>query len=150
MQATDIQNIIEPCVNDRGFELVGVERSGTGRYARLAVFLDKEGGITLDDISSVTPQLMSELRVAGFDVDNMNVEVSSPGLARPLFTLAHYERFIGKEVKIQLHVPMNGQRQWVGVIQAVNGETIVLAVDKETVNFTLGDIARAKLIPVFK
>lgn len=150
MQATDIQNVIEPYISDKGFELVGVERSGTGRYARLSVFIDKIGGITIDEISSVTPHLISELRVAGYDVDNMLLEVSSPGLARPLFTLAHYERFIGREVKIQLHAPMNGQRLWVGVIQAVNGETIVLALDKETVNLSFGDIAKAKLVPVFK
>lgn len=160
MQAVEIQELIGPYLADRGFEWVGVESSGSGRHVRLCVYIDKEGGINIDEISSVSRHLMSALRVAGYDTDHMQLEVSSPGLARPLFTLAHYQRFIGKEVRIQLHVPLNGRKQWVGVIKAVEDETIVLEVTQpeaagqaqgtDTVTLPFGDIAKAKLVAVFK
>jgi ribosome maturation factor RimP len=79
MQHVDIQAIITPIIEGMGYECCGVKRSGSGRDAALCVYVDKTGGITIDELAKVSRQIQSELRVVGVDIDNMRLEVSSPG-----------------------------------------------------------------------
>jgi ribosome maturation factor RimP len=148
MQLHDIQAHISPVITDMGFELVGLEASGHGRHAVLRLFVDKVGGINVDDLTKVTRQVRDVLRVAGYDVDGTSFEVSSPGVNRPLYTLEHYKRFVGCRLKIQMHLPVNGQKSFTGTLTKVSGDTVSIEVDGQEVVLPFGDIAKAKLSPV--
>lgn len=145
MQASDIQAEILPVITDMNFELVGVQATGQGRHAALRIYVDKPGGINVDELTQVSRQVRDVLRVAGYNVDATTLEVSSPGVNRPLFTLDHFKRFLENRVKIQMHIPVNGQRSFTGLLKAVEGETIVLDIDGQTVELSYGDIAKANL-----
>lgn len=147
MQARDVQDKISPVIADMGFELVGVEASGQGRHATLRLFVDKPGGINIDELTQVTRQVRDVLRVAGYDVDGISFEVSSPGVNRPLYTLKHFEQFKGSRVKIQMHVPVNGQKSFTGTLTEVSGDTVTVVIDGNAVVLPFGDIAKAKLSP---
>lgn len=145
MQATEIEKILAPTLQDMGFEWVGLEQSGQGRHLTMRVYIDKPGGINIDEIGKAHRQILAQLKVAGVDTDATTLEVSSPGTNRPLFTLEHFQRFAGQRVKVSLHIPQNGQRHFTGVIQSVEGDNVILDVDSETVSLSYGDIAKAKL-----
>ena len=78
----DIKEVITPIIEGMGFQCCDVKRSGSGRDTALCVFVDKEGGITVDELAKVSRQIQSELRVAGVDMDKMRLEVSSPGTSK--------------------------------------------------------------------
>jgi len=147
MQASDIQGAILPVITDMNFELVGVRSSGQGRHAALRIYVDTPGGINVDDLTKGNRQVRDDLRVAGYDVDGTTREDSSPGVNRPLFTLEHFQRFLESRVKIQMHIPINGQRSFTGLLKSVEGEAIVLEINDETVELPYGDIAKANLHP---
>jgi ribosome maturation factor RimP len=147
MQARDVQDKITPVIADMGFEVVGVETSGQGRHAVLRLFVDKVGGINIDELTQVSRQVRDTLQVAGFDVDGTSFEVSSPGINRPLYTLKHFEQFKGSRVKVQMHIPVNGRKSFTGTLTEVSGDTITVDVDGQSVVLPFGDIAKAKLSP---
>ena len=109
-----LQDLIESVVSSLGYELVGVEYLTQGRGGLLRVYIDSEDGINLDDCSRVSHQLSGVLDVEDVIRGQYQLEVSSPGLDRPLFSLAHFERFVGQQVKLKLAVPIHGQRKFRG------------------------------------
>ena len=121
-----------------GYELLGCELSPQGRQMVFRIFLDgKEADkpVTLDDCSRVSRQLSAMLDVEDPIQSRYVLEISSPGIDRPLFEIRHYQRFVGSEVKIRLYTPMDQRRQYKGILLKVVGEDIHLLVDgeKETV-----------------
>jgi Uncharacterized protein conserved in bacteria len=111
----DVEQLIEQVVTGLGYELVDVEFSPKGRLLR--VFLDIERGITVDDCATVSNQLQRVFEVENIDYDRL--EVSSPGLDRPLKKLADFERFAGEQAQLRLSLPIGNQRNFVGVIEGV-------------------------------
>lgn len=144
-----LQELVQDTIESMGFELVGIECQRAGRFSTVRLYIDKEGGVTIDDCSDVSRQVSAIFDVEDPISDKYNLEVSSPGLDRPLFTLAHYERFIGREVVIHLRIAMSDRRKWQGEIISVEGDTITLKVDGNENAFAFGNIQKANLVPVF-
>ena len=144
MQLTEL---IETTVTGLGYELVDLERTGRGM---LFVYIDQPAGISLEDCEKVTRQLQHVLTVENIDYERL--EVSSPGLDRPLRKLADFERFAGSEVSVTLKKPLDGRKTYRGILHAPNGETIGLEFERKKgeaamLDFTLADIDKARLIP---
>ncbi|CAK9883790.1 MAG: Ribosome maturation factor RimP [Candidatus Erwinia impunctatus] len=140
--------LISAPVEALGYELVGIEFV-RGRTSTLRIYIDSENGITVDDCADVSHQVS-----AVFDVEDpitvaYNLEVSSPGLDRPLFTAAHYASFIGHEVSLVLCIAVQNRRKWQGIIKAVQGEMITVAVEGKDDVFALSNIQKANLVPHF-
>lgn len=144
-----IQDLVLDSIEAMGFELVGIESQRAGRFLTLRLYIDKEGGVTIDDCSDVSRQVSAILDVEDPIADKYNLEVSSPGLDRPLFTLAHYARFIGRDVVIHLRIPMFDRRKWQGTLVRVEDDLITLNVEGNEQSFAFGNIQKANLIPVF-
>ena len=131
-----------------GFELVGIEFI-RGRQSTLRIYIDSDEGITVDDCADVSHQVSAVLDVEDPISVAYSLEVSSPGLDRPLFTAAHYNRFIGEEVSVVLRIAMQNRRKWQGIIKTVDGEMITVTVEGKDEVFALSNIQKANLVPHF-
>ncbi len=143
-----LQEQLATLVQSMGYELVGCEAVPQGRRVVLRVYIDKETGVTIDDCSTISRQASAMLDVADPFQNEYTFEVSSPGIDRPLFELAHFERYVGKQVKIKLYTPVNQRRNYKGTLTRVVGDQLyVLPEDSEqetVLPFSLVD--RANLI----
>lgn len=144
-----LQELLIGSVEDFGFELVGIECQRAGRYLTVRIFIDREGGVTIDDCADVSRQVGAILDVEDPIVDKYNLEVSSPGLDRPLFTLAHYQRFIGQDIVVHLRIPMGDRRKWQGKLEKVENDMITLIIDGQPHGFIFGNIQKANIVPKF-
>ncbi|MFO6426013.1 ribosome maturation factor RimP [Escherichia coli] len=141
-----LTEMITAPVEALGFELVGIEFI-RGRTSTLRIYIDSEDGINVDDCVHVSHQVSAVLDVEDPITVAYNLEVSSPGLDRPLFTAEHYARFVGEEGRS--HYPYGGtnRRKWQGVIKAVDGEIIAVTVEGKDEVFALSNIQKANLVP---
>lgn len=144
-----LQALVQDSVDAMGFELVGIECQRTGRFLTVRIYIDKEGGVTIDDCSDVSRQVSAIFDVEDPISDKYNLEVSSPGVDRPLFTIEHFQRFIGRDVVIHLRIPMLDRRKWQGKLISVEGDLITLNVEDQPHAFAFGNIQKANLVPVF-
>ena len=136
--------MIEPALTGLGFELVDVQASNGGRLLRL--FIDKPGGITLEDCATVSRHLTRVLAVEGIDYERL--EVSSPGLDRPLRKGADFARFAGRKAEVRMRMPdETGRRRFVGVLRGAESGRVEMELDGRKVALELGDIERARLVP---
>jgi len=143
-----LTSLVASAVEAVGLELVGVEYLAQGAHSVLRVYIDSEQGVSLDDCSKVSHQISGVLDVEDPIRGKFNLEVSSPGLDRPLFTPAHFERFTGEGVKLRLRQPLNGQRKFKGVIEAVEDGHIQIALDDaQVLELEMDEIEKANLIP---
>jgi len=138
-----------PSVEDLGYELVGIEYIRAGSHSTLRVYIDQETGILVDDCAAVSRQISALMDVEDPITNEYTLEVSSPGLERPLFNAAHYATFAGEEVKIQLRMPIQNRRRWKGIIDSVEGEIICVNVDGTLERFALSNIQKANIVPKF-
>lgn len=145
----NVQNLVVPVVESLGYELVGVEFLAQGHNGLLRVYIDSEDGITLDDCQKVSHQLSGVLDVEDVIRGHYNLEVSSPGLDRPLFAPEHFERFAGQQVKLRLAVPTQGRRNLRGVLLGMSDGNVRLRVDGEDMMVPFSAIDRANLVPEF-
>jgi ribosome maturation factor RimP len=147
---TELEAIIEPVVEGLGYELVGVEYIPQGRHSILRVYIDKPDGINIDDCSAVSRQISGVMDVEDPIHGEYNLEVSSPGLDRPLFKLSHYEQFIGERCSVRLKRLYQERRKFKGVIAAVGGEAVTFKLEHE-VEFEVpfDEIDKANLEPEF-
>ena len=140
----DLQRILDSTLTGLGYELVDFERPGKGRLLR--VFIDKAGGITVDDCAAVSNHLSRVLAVEGVDYDRL--EVSSPGLDRPLKKERDFMRYAGQKARIKLRVPVEGQRNFVGVLRDTRAGKVEIEVDGgKTVSLDLANLDKARLVP---
>ena len=138
----DVVKLVETTVNGLGYELVDFERSGRGL---LRVFIDKPEGILVDDCQTVSNQLTRLFMVENVDYDRL--EVSSPGLDRPLKKEADFVRFAGEKVQLKLRMPLAGRKNFVGTIGGVNDGILQLDVDGSQVAIELSNLDKARLVP---
>lgn len=148
-QRADLEALFAPTLEAMGYELVGVEYQGGGRGGLLRLFIDSEQGITLEDCERVSHQVSGLLDVEDPIPGQYRLEVSSPGLDRPLFRLEHYARFIGQSVRLRLREPRGGRRKFEGVIDRVEGGEVVIRREDEPFELVLdvADIDKANLVP---
>jgi ribosome maturation factor RimP len=144
----DLIEIIEKTVVGLGFEVVDVEQSPRGRVLRVFIDkLDKAGGIDVDDCALVSNQLSRVLAVENVDYDRL--EISSPGLDRVLKKQADFERFAGSEINLRLRLPINGRRNFNGVLHGMRDGKVHLTIDTGEVELEFGNIDKARLVPKF-
>ena len=136
--------MVEPAVAGLGYELVDVQASNGGRMLRL--FIDKPGGITVDDCATVSRHLTRVLAVEGIDYERL--EVSSPGLDRPLRRGEDFARFAGHKAEVRMRRPdASGRKRFVGVLRGTEAGRVQLELDGRTIGLDLADVERAKLVP---
>ena len=140
--------LLQPMVDERGFELVDVEYVKEGSNSYLRAFIDKPGGISIDDIEPISRELSEKLDQEDFISDAYILEVSSPGLGRPLKKDKDFVRSIGEEIEIHLYRAINKQKEFVGILKEFNKEentfTVELEDGEETV-FNRADVALVRL-----
>lgn len=146
----ELTSLAGSVVGPMGYELVGVEyfQRGSGG-AVLRVYIDQEKGITLDDCSAVSHQLSGVLDVEDPVQGHYDLEVSSPGSDRPLFSAEHFERFRGHKARLRLAAKLDDRRKLEGLIEGVRDEVVLLGVDGETREIPLAMIDSARLVPEF-
>lgn len=138
-----LQTIIAPAVEALGYELLGcVFRNGL-----LRVYIDKPEGIKVEDCEAASHQISGVLAVADPIHGSYTLEVSSPGMDRPLFTLEHYQRFTGHQVRLRLRVPLPERKNLIGIIQAIEENQILLLVEGQVFKVPFDNIERANLVP---
>lgn len=139
-----LAGIVEPAVAGLGFELVDVQASSQGRWLRVTI--DKPGGVSVEDCAAVSRHLSRVFAVER--VEYGRLEVSSPGLDRPLRSRADFERFAGQRVDVRMRAPdASGRRRFVGLLRGVDGGAATLEVDGLAVALELDGMERARLVP---
>lgn len=140
--------LLEPLVEQLGFELVDIEANAGRGGGMLRLYLDRAAGVGVDDCERVSREVSALLDVEDPMPGQYTLEVSSPGADRVLRKHAHFERFRGERVKVELAVPRDGRRRYTGTLVAVSDRGIELEVDGETVAVDLAAIDRARLAPL--
>lgn len=144
-----LQGLLQDSIEDLGFELWGIECQRTGRYLTVRLYIDKQGGVSIDDCADVSRQVSAVLDVEDPIADKYNLEVSSPGLDRGLFTLAQYERYIGQDIMVHLRIPVQDRRKWQGQLAKIENDMLTLVVDGQEHIFIFGNIQKANVIAKF-
>ncbi|MEF8714308.1 MAG: ribosome maturation factor RimP [Accumulibacter sp.] len=144
----DVHELLEITVTGLGYELVDVERSPRGRVLR--VFIDKPEkprGVDIEDCVLVSNQLSRVLTVENVDYDRL--EISSPGMDRPLKKASDFERFAGSEISFKLRLPLNGRRNFSGVLLGLHNGKVHLQTDVGEMEFDLVNLDKARVVPKF-
>ena len=151
MVVSALEPFLERLVSGLGYQLADFEYVNNGRMLR--VFIEKEhelaregqAGVTVADCESVSRQLQRVLEVEGIAYDRL--EVSSPGLDRKLKKAVDFARFTGRQAQVRLRRPVNGRRNFTGIVRAVDGERVELELEGERMAFDLAELDRARLVP---
>lgn len=143
----DIQHLIVPAIEALGFELVSCQFVYEAGRRTLQVFIDAPQGVNVEACSQVSRQINAILDAESTISGAYDLEVSSPGLDRPLITLAHYQRFIGSLIKLKLRQPMEGRRNFTGQLTSVTEQEITLTVKDSAIVIALDQIEKANLVP---
>ena len=141
-----LEALIEPVVESFDCQLWGIDYRPMNKSALLRVFIDRPDGVTLDHCSQVSYQLSGLLDVEDPIEVPYTLEVSSPGIERPLLRLQHYQDHIGHEAKVRLKWPVEGSRNFRGVIAAVGDDEITMDVDDQQIVFPFDAVSRGRLI----
>ena len=147
MSAAKLTALLQPLVEDLGYEFVGLEYSSNPKNPVLVVYIDHAEGIKVEDCERTSREIAARLDVEDPIPGHYVLEVSSPGLDRPLFTPAQFEQFAGEVVQISLFAPLAGRRKFKGRILAVQDGNIVIEQDGVEVPLEHGNIAKARLVP---
>jgi ribosome maturation factor RimP len=139
--------LLEPTIERLGYELTDLELKLGGQDGLLRVFIDKDDGIDLEDCEAVSRQVSAILDVEDPLPGHYSLEVSSPGLDRTLTKPAHFQRFMGEDVRVKLRFPMDGRRNFRGALRAANEEQIEVEVDGQSFSLPLATIESARLVP---
>ena len=144
-----LSDMLRPAAEALGYEFLGVEYIGQGKHTILRIYIDHENGINVDDCASVSHQVSGILEVEDPIASQYTLEVSSPGMDRPLFTMAHFSQFVGNEIQVRCHVGVDGRRKFKGKLLSASEEQLVIEVDNQTFELEFGDIDKANLVATF-
>jgi Uncharacterized protein conserved in bacteria len=142
---TTVWGFAEPLLTDMGMELIEIQFRREGHGWVLRLFIDKEGGVAIDDCAAVSREIGAYLEVEELIDHAYHLEISSPGLERPLRKREDFLRFTGKLARIKLREPMAGQRVFVGVLLGMDGDFVMLTLDGESIRVDMENISRARL-----
>ncbi len=145
MIQNDIIQLIQPTVESMGYCLWGCEYLAQGKHSLLRVYIDKVDGIGVEDCENVSRQISALLDVDDPIPGQYSLEVSSPGVPRPLFSRDQYQRYVGLEAQIKLYKPVAGMRKFVGTIVSADDNTLILLIDKKEQDFLFSNIVKANL-----
>jgi ribosome maturation factor RimP len=147
MTGDELAKLLEPAVERLGYELSDLEVKLGGKNGVVRVFIDKADGIGLDDCEAVSRAVSALLDVEDPLPGHYNLEVSSPGMDRKLTKMAHFQRFTGETVKVQMRLPIEGRKRFRGRLLSTDDENIVIDVDGESHTLPLATIDTARLVP---
>ena len=145
---TRIEAILEPGAQALGFDIVAVEMAG-GDRAILRVYIDKKGGVTIDDCAKASQQFSAILDVEDPISNRYTLEVSSPGLDRPLAKPSHFQAVVGQEVKLRMASSIEGRRRFKGHLLEANEESIRINVEGQELELAFVDMDKARLVPTY-
>jgi ribosome maturation factor RimP len=150
MRSAELTELLAPVVAGMGLECLGVEYSPSHGNSLVRVYIDApDRAVTVDDCEAVSRQVSATLDVNDPVQGRYTLEVSSPGLDRPLFTPEQFGRFVGQSAKVEVNLPINGRRRFQGPIRAVEGSDVLLEQDGSEVRIAHGNVQKAKLVPDF-
>ncbi len=142
-----IEAVIGPVITGLGYEFVGLEYLAQGKHSLLRIYIDKPGGISLDDCAVVSRQLSAVLDVEQqFARGTYNLEVSSPGVDRKIFAYEQFPQFVGRKVNVTLNAPLNGQRKFKGMLSEVSDQKLLLDVNGTVVSIEYANVAQANVV----
>ena len=141
--AQEAYDIAEPIVRELGFDLVDCEYKKEGQYYFLRIFIDKRGGISIEDCEAVSREVDAALE-GKLHADPDYFEVSSPGATRPFSSLSDYVRHEGEEIEVSLFAPIDGSKHIEGIIESATEEELVLAVGEDQIRLEWDKIAKAQ------
>lgn len=148
MKDDELIQLINPVVADLGLECLGIEYAPSRGNSLLRIYIDHlERPITIEDCEAVSRELSAQFDVNDPIAGRYTLEVSSPGLDRPLFTPAQFARFIGEKAKIALNLPVEGRRRLQGAIRAVDGERITIDQDGVDITIAHDNVQKARIVP---
>ncbi len=148
MSNTRLNELIQPLVEDLGYEFVGIEYSNNPKNSLLRIYIDERSrGIAIKDCEQVSREVAALLDVEDPISGNYNLEVSSPGLNRPIFSLEQFGRFVGEMVSMTLFVPVNNRRKFKGELLSVDGSMVFMDQDGEKTGIEFANIVKSRLEP---
>ncbi len=145
-----LTDMLRPAVEETGKELLGVEFISAGNNSVLRLFIDHENGINVDDCAEVSRQVGAILDVEDPISSEYNLEVSSPGVDRPLFELSHFQQVIGENINVKLSMPLNGRRKFKGILSAIENDTLIIEVDGIDYELVINNVDKANLVARLK
>lgn len=144
-----LTDLLRPAVEETGKTLLGIEYLSAGNNSVLRLFVDHENGINVDDCAEVSRQVGALLDVEDPISSEYSLEVSSPGVDRPLFELAHFQAVMGETVNVKLSMPLNGRRKFKGPLVAIENDTLIIEVDSIDYELAISNIVKANLVAKF-
>ena len=142
---TTIQGFAEPLLDEMGIELVEIQFRRESHGWVLRLFIDREGGVTIDDCAGVSREISSYLEVEDLIEHAYHLEVSSPGLERPLKKTEDFTRFKGRKARIKLREPLGEQRVFIGILDGLAGDAVVLDIEGKRVELDMENVVKARL-----
>lgn len=151
VKTQELEDLLEPVVTSMNYEFVGLQYISQGHHSILRIYIDTEEGVGVDDCADVSRQLSAVLDVEDPISSEYSLEISSPGLNRPLFKLTQYAQFIGEDVKFKTIRPQleNGQRKFKGTISAVENDNVIFEIEDHMLTVAFADIDTANIIAKF-
>ncbi|WP_294946025.1 ribosome maturation factor RimP [Sulfurivirga sp.] len=144
-----IEQMVKPAIEDLGCEFWGCEYLPVSGHATLRIYIDKPEGVTVDDCADVSHEVSGILDVEDPISGAYNLEISSPGVDRPLMNPEHFSRYVGEEVAVRAHEPVLGRRKFKGPLLSADESGIEILVDGETYAIDYDNIDKANLVPRF-
>jgi ribosome maturation factor RimP len=144
-----LRSMLEPAVKAAGMELWGLEFLPQGRHSVLRIYIDSEQGVTIDNCEAVSHQASAVLDVEDPISGEYHLEVSSPGMDRPLFNIAQCARYVGQEMKVRLRVAVEGKRRFTATLVATTEESCVFDTEGVRLTVAMHNIEKLNLEPRF-
>lgn len=148
-QEQQLTELLAPTVEAAGYQLWGIELIRAGRHTTLRIFIDKAEGIMVEDCALVSREVSALLDVEDPIPNEYTLEVSSPGMDRPLFTEAQFTQYVGQKIEVKLTVPQEGRRKFKGLLTSFDNDTLVIEVDGKPCSLLFDNIDKANVVPVF-
>jgi ribosome maturation factor RimP len=150
LSSAKLTELVQPLVEDLGYEFVGLEHRSNPKNPVLTIYIDHDGGITVEDCERVSREVAAMLDVEDPIPGHYSLEVSSPGFDRPLFTPEQFARFSGEVAQISVFAPVDGRRKFKGTILGAEDETVTIDQDGTRVLLQMSNIAKARLVPDYE
>ena len=141
--------MLTPTVESLGCTIWGVEYLSQGKHSKLRLYIDRDGGVDVDNCAEVSRHVSDILDVEDFSNSAYTLEVSSPGMDRILFKETQYQEAIGEQVDVRLNFPFEGRKKFVGVLAGIEDSNAVVQVDEDEFLLPLENIQKARVVPVF-
>lgn len=148
-QEQQLTELLAPTVEACGFELLGLELVRAGRHSTLRLYIEHPEGITVEHCAQVSREVSAILDVEDPIQTEYVLEVSSPGLDRPLFTPAHFAAVVGQKIDVKLAIPQDGRRKFKGELTAIEDDMLVVEVDGKPYRLLMDNVDKANVVPVF-